>query len=169
MNKALLSFGFAVLFAAALFVGNYILRGPDHGAAEASVNADKIVQDEGAFSKASNSFEVRRKVAQGGEHFIGLSGAQIETIFDAPELVRADLPTVVWQYRNDECVLDVYFTAAKVDVSASPVVHYDLRAREVSRKAQNADFDVSDCIGDIAQGDNIVSFLDISPFYKSSK
>lgn len=43
-----------------------------------------------------------------------------------PELVRADGPVSVWQYRSRKCVLDLYF----IEGQADRIAHLEIRPRD---------------------------------------
>lgn len=114
----------------------------------------------GAYEKRQARFGLARDPAQ----ILQMSGSDIQRVLYEPELVRADLPTVIWQYRGDGCALDVYFTAAGTDVSNSPVVHYEMRSRDVRAVAK---VDGAACIESIKRPRrSLVSFLDFSALYK---
>lgn len=64
------------------------------------------------------------------DHILKVMGKDVQAVFRSPELIRQDLPTIIWQYRSKSCVLDVYFTAQDEDPLFSPVVHYEFRQRD---------------------------------------
>ena len=95
-----------------------------------------------------------------------LTGREIRAVFNQPELVRRDEPTVVWQYRNESCVLDVYFTTRQTKVAKAPVVHYEIRAREIGVDDEAVQ---GTCIPDMvrsrAQG---INFVNLDALYKAN-
>ena len=106
----------------------------------------------------------RRAVLNNHENMMTLTGGQVRSILNQPELVRRDLPTVVWQYRNDECVLDVYFTSSNTRLDNTPVAHYEVRGRE------DADEYAADvCLGSLirANAGNGLNFASIEVLYKA--
>jgi len=115
----MLSFLAAFVVAGCVMAVSYVVKYSDNSA-QASAVMDVIV-----MSTAS----LRREVAFSPDTILDIKGRDVHKIFNTPELVRRDLPTVIWQYRNEACVLDVYFTAASADVMKAPVVHYEMRER----------------------------------------
>ena len=76
------------------------------------------------------------------DDLLRMSGGEIHALFDAPELVRADHPIVVHQYRSASCVLDIYFASMEDTVSQAPAVHYEIRARS----SDVPEFDQKECL-----------------------
>lgn len=164
MKHQILSF----LGACALILGVFIvvksLRVQDGQAMASSANvAVKSIED-GARLSSAEKRRIRHVMMKDGG-IETLNGRDVRAVLKQPELVRMDLPTVVWQYRNDFCVLDVYFTASSPKVLKSPVVHYEVRARQ----NDVADEEVSGvCVEKLvrekAAGQN---FVNLDAFYKS--
>lgn len=106
----------------------------------------------------------QRAVSANHDNIYELQGASIEAAFGAPELVRADLPTIIWQYRSASCVLDVYFKSKDDQAAFAPVVHYEIRAR-------NGELDDSPnaarCLSSLMPSIAAPRMLDVSAFYKS--
>lgn len=166
MSRTLLSFVIAGAFVLSVFIGNQILRGADHGVAEAAF-PDAVDGDE-VTAVTARKRGLRYRIVEDSDVILGLKGQEVFQLFQEPELVRRDLPTVVWQYRTNVCVLDVYFTAARDDVLKSNVAHYELRSRLEHRQKDAAAVDVEDCLGDLAQGGKRISLLNPGAFYKSA-
>ena len=109
---------------------------------------------------------LRSRLQENSDAILALNGHDIAQIFDEPALVRRDMPTTIWQYRNDECVLDVYFTSGESgDVSQADVVHYEMRDRQASGKKPKA----SSCLGSLASNDSVLSLINVDAFYKVSE
>jgi hypothetical protein len=106
-----------------------------------------------------------RSISFNTDTLLKVTGQQVRVVFQQPELVRTDLPTVVWQYRNDECVLDVYFASADTDVSGAPVVHYEVRARSFAGPETTER--QADCIQDLIAERSQRPAMDVSVIYKS--
>jgi len=53
------------------------------------------------------------------QRLMGLGPGALSTILGEPELIRREAPAEIWQYRNDNCVLDVflYDTAGRREVT----------------------------------------------------
>lgn len=94
---------------------------------------DSLASMHGAnsYSFAGESIvSLRAFVRSNPDNILRMVGRDISVLLEEPELVRADFPTVVWQYRKDNCVLDVYFASSAEDVLDAPVVHYEARYRD---------------------------------------
>lgn len=132
-------------------------------AAAGAVSAGILARDV-EYSR-SDRRAVRRAMLSGDEYLLGLSGADVRAVLNQPELVRRDLPTVVWQYRNDSCVLDLYFKAVSAKVSMSPVVYYEVRARQKNV----TDAAVQDgCLKNLVRARAGSRFVSLAGFYKSN-
>jgi hypothetical protein len=59
---------------------------------------------------------------------IGMEAPALQTLFGTPGLVRKDDPAEVWQYRNQDCVLDIYLYP---DHDRLTVAHAEARAPKV--------------------------------------
>lgn len=76
-----------------------------------------------------------------------LKGAQIGMIFSAPGLQRHEGDMDVWQYRTDDCVLDLYIA----DNGRGQVVHYETRTRASGVGNMDAAA-VRDCVRAVLNG-----------------
>ncbi|MFK7839085.1 MAG: hypothetical protein AB8B83_02040 [Bdellovibrionales bacterium] len=105
------------------------------------------------------------QLRQNNDQILSLSGHDVFQIFDRPELVRKDLPTTVWQYRNELCVMDVYFTVDRAeDVARTNVAHYELRARN-SREREGVK--LNECMQGLVANDTMISLIDINSIFKA--
>lgn len=105
-----------------------------------------------------------KEIRKNPDYLLKIKGQQVLALFFEPELVREELPTVIWQYRTEECVLDVYFSTAKNDPMFSPVVHYELRARD--SEISDAELRAT-CINALLYERNSPRMVDVSAFYKA--
>ncbi len=71
---------------------------------------------------------VKDLVSKYPDRILSLMDDEVMMAFAVPELKRADGMMQVWQYRNDSCIMDVYFET-KGRHGESSVVHYDIRPR----------------------------------------
>lgn len=165
MIKKMPHFIIACVVALAAFVVYHAIRGDDRNVALAALS----VEDSGVSAinhSPARKRSIRAKLSRDVDNILDLNGNDVAQLFEAPELVRSDLPTTIWQYRNDQCVLDVYFTVGRIgDVMKSSVEHYEMRARD--RRAK-ADFDQKTCLKDLAGSESFVSLIDVSAVYKAS-
>jgi hypothetical protein len=160
MKKEYSSFVIACFLAIGVFVINNSVRGTSN---IAQAEPSPMGQLEEAYSSRARD-KISQNVVYSTDRILKLSGRDVYEILDQPELVRRDLPTVVWQYRNESCVLDVYFKASGDDVLAEPVVHYEVRGR--SAVAQVAP---RSCLSSLVKSSrSAFNVLDARAFYKSS-
>lgn len=96
------------------------------------------------------------------ENLLKVTARDVRALLSEPELVRAELPTTVWQYRTDTCVLDIYFQAQSADDPAAPVVHYEMRGRE--KQTQHAR---ANCIKSLIHQRSGLRMVDVTAIYKT--
>ena len=125
--------------------------------------AAKAISEDLRHSSAEKR-SIRRVVMKSPEGLMQLSGRDVQAVLQKPELVRKDLPTVVWQYRNESCVLDVYFTTSSPKASQAPVVHYEVRAR--NKALQDADVQ-GVCVRDLVRARAGGNLVNIDALYKA--
>lgn len=120
--------------------------------------------DEARFVPSHRRRELRRAISADSRKMLDQPGYFIQAVFSKPEMIRRDDPTVVWQYRNAFCVLDVYYTTQRRDALEAPVVHYEIRAREKGV----SDEDVRErCVRDLARAHAGASPVRFESFYRS--
>jgi hypothetical protein len=109
---------------------------------------------------------LRSSISESPENVLDIYGRDVFSLFAEPELVRRDAPTTVWQYRNESCVLDLYFTTQKKEAFAAPVVHYEVRMRDggaedVSPQLQKA------CVRSLARANAGFTAVKLNSIYKA--
>lgn len=131
--------------------------------AEASASLKSGVEE---FSASQKIYMVRALQAN-HDNIVKMQGASLKAVLSEPELVRADLPTVVWQYRSKKCVLDIYFKADQENVDLENVIHYEMRHRDY-RASQN-DFAGQEaaCVRSLLPSVTAPRMLSVSSIYKS--
>ena len=67
---------------------------------------------------------VQNAVAENPDMFLKLGAEEVSLILASPDLTRKDGVGGVWQYRTNECVLDVFFASDKI-------AHYEFRSRKM--------------------------------------
>lgn len=159
MNKMrynILSFSLAAVVASSVLVGAHIAKRSDSGLAYAAPSG----------GDAAHNTDVRKKrLHKAGfnlSYLVGVNGQDIQSLLKTPSLVRQDLPVTIWQYRSENCVLDVYFKSPSRDVLNTKAVHYELRGRD---KAQV--INALDCSAQIAKAQGGVRMVDVSSIFKS--
>jgi len=165
MKRKMLSFGMACVAILGLFVLIHSLRqGEGEALASSSSVSGKTIED-GARYSALQKRAIRRAVMVDADELMGLNGRDVRAVLNQPELVRRDLPTVVWQYRNEACVLDVYFTTASAKASKAPVAHYEVRARQKGV----ADEDIGAvCVQSLIRERAGQNFVNLDALYKAN-
>ena len=108
---------------------------------------------------------IQRALSARHDNLYKLRGASVRTAFGDPGLVRADMPTVVWQYRSRDCVLDIYFKSDDADVNYAPIVYYEVRSRKNGVEA--AEPDPQSCLNSLLPSLNAPRMISVSAFYKS--
>jgi len=168
MKREFISTVVAFVVAVGIFSLNYALRG-DNSAAQASVFSTAGLDDLGKPYSRAQRDQIAKRISYSADRILRLSGRDVFEVLSQPELVRRDLPTVVWQYRSDSCVLDIFFTASGENVLTEPVVHYEVRARkrdanvtEVTRKC------VSSLLGAHESADRGRGLIKPQAFYKAA-
>jgi len=73
---------------------------------------------------------------------IGMEAPALQTLLGTPGLVRKDDPAEVWQYRSQDCVLDIYLYP---DHDRLTVAHAEARAPKVKGDPLSA------CIAEFSQ------------------
>lgn len=147
------------------FVAYQSFYGDAHNRAHASLSEGDQVNSYANYDPAHKR-KIRSSLKENADALLSLKGRDVMHLFDAPELVRRDLPTTVWQYRNDSCVMDVYFTVGRDDdVARATVAHYEIRARDLrSDKVVGA----NDCVEDLVKRNTRLSLIDVQSVYKVS-
>ena len=87
-------------------------------------NIDKMTPEQ----KQRHAALIEKTVMKNPANINNLVGQELGMIFPEPGLKRMDGSTMVWQYRNKSCVLDVYLDPV-TDTDYAPVVHYEIRQR----------------------------------------
>jgi hypothetical protein len=76
------------------------------------------------------------------ERLLGMRGTAVAGILGPAKFVRRDGNAEIWQYRNDQCVLDVFLYGP----GPLSVAHVDLRKRRRGTQEKSA------CYAELAQG-----------------
>ncbi len=157
------------LMAGGVMLGLFVLiHGLRQGEGEALASSSSVSGKEiadGARYSAVQKRGIRRAVMANPDELMSLNGRDVRAVLNQPGLVRRDLPTVVWQYRNEACVLDVYFTTASAKATKAPVAHYEIRARQKGV----TDEDVQDvCVQSLVRERAGQSFVNLDALYKSN-
>jgi hypothetical protein len=84
-----------------------------------------------------------------------LTSREVSYLFGPPTMVRNEGRAAIWQYRGDECTLNVYLDGDQGDVSAARVLGFDVWARNPVVRAGAVEvnqYDDADCIGEMTEG-----------------
>lgn len=114
-----------------------------------------------AYTQSEERYIIRA-VSGNPDNLIKLDGHGVRVVLDEPEMVRADLPSVLWQYRTERCVLDVYFKSKSRNADNAPVVYYETRARNENDKISR-----EECLADFMPHSYGPRMVSVSTFYKS--
>jgi hypothetical protein len=77
---------------------------------------------------------------------IGLDPDGVEAMLGPPDLRRDEAPAALWQYRNEACVLDLYFFP---DAGGGPVTVADYAARARTPTPAGGPVDTPRCLGSL--------------------
>ncbi len=150
----------------ALFVGlsvfgaKELLKTDETGRAQAA--AANIAAESGKIHNALQA-DILREISYNPNAVLRLKGRDIVEALKAPGLIRKDLPTVIWQYRSDQCVLDVFFKTSSGEVESARPAHYELRMRD-GREDQES---VAACMKNIARHKTGLRMVDLKSVYKA--
>ena len=113
-----------------------------------------VEMDEAAMHRYRE--DMRTLLVKEPEQIKMLLGQDFQLIMDQPDLERRDAMVTMWQYRSDDCVLDVYFKPAE-EQDYAPVTHYEIRARRKAyfmEQDENAvaETDLGACMASILSG-----------------
>ena len=164
MKQKLLSIAAAALVLGGLMTINAVLKMSEGLAFASPASNGSVVQDDDATKAYIARRNMRREINGNHQAILNLTGGDIQAVLSEPEMVRQDSPTIVWQYRNENCVLDVFFTTADQNALSAPAVHYEMR----SRKDASADQDIQkNCMRSLLRRGSPIQFTDIESFYKA--
>lgn len=165
LNSRYIGAFFVVLIMLFGFIG--LTNNPQHfiismPQAQASASLGSGVMD---FSRSQKIYMTRALHAN-HDNLIKLQGASVRALLENPHLVRVDLPTVVWQYRSEQCVLDIYFKSDKRNVDLSNIVHYEMRHRDYRIEEDFIGREAS-CMRSFLPPTTAPRLLSVSSIYKS--
>lgn len=164
MSRKHISFIGACLATFALFVLLQIFVADRRDALASSSAFDgRMIVEDGRYTLPQKR-DIRQKILRDQKELLNLTGAEIRAILDQPELVRRDAPTTVWQYRNDSCVVDLYFTTPNPQALKAPVVHFEARGR---RDDISDEFAQSNCVQALVRETAPSRFVSFEAIYKS--
>ena len=103
---------------------------------------------------------LRQQVRLDAQAIKGASGADLRALYGPPDFVMFERPTTVWQFRDQECVLRVYFVGPDANVMNRPASYFDvgLRRRDQSAKSVGA---APSCAADLITARSTGSFRNI--------
>ena len=161
--KSYLSFFIASVVVLGLFGVVHSLKSGKDGAAFASPGTHEASLEDNSYSFRQKQ-RLRREFRHDPESVLGFTGRDVRAALNEPELVRRDAPTIVWQYRNKDCILDLYFTTSKNDAAAAPVIYYEMRSREESGASEASS---QECASSLVSAQSGPSLMNVSALYKS--
>jgi hypothetical protein len=103
------------------------------------------------YSEALEPRDLRQTAWRGSaDGIVGMSSREIETAFGSPSFIRSEAPAEVWQYRQANCIVDMFLYSGGA-VSAYRVEHIEMRGLEsdivLSEGERGACFDALAGIG----------------------
>ena len=156
MHKDFLSL-LTTLFVCLVLLGlHHAFKDEGDGAAMASVD--------GRVYSSSEMLGLRRALSAHPDKLLDLKGQDVRAALHEPSLIMSEAPTIIWQYRTDACVLDVYFKTEEGDASSAGVSYYEGRTREDDASKSVAD---KSCLREIISEQGGWRMVDVSAIYKA--
>jgi hypothetical protein len=81
-----------------------------------------------ALSHPSDIKKLQKKLMKSTNVIERFSPVQIKAVFSEPSLLRSDGNYSIWQYKNEYCVLDLYFNSS----ISNTVMYYEIRKKSVA-------------------------------------
>jgi len=88
--------------------------------------------------------------------------SSLAQIFYQPELTRIEGDIVMWQYRNEECVMDLYFEKGERPSGKEKVRHFETRFRD----PQINNDDAGVCVHSLLKTSGAPRMVDVSAIFK---
>lgn len=92
----------------------------------------KVLQSRSAQDRNGDIITLRSLVSDDPNTLLDMVDDEIVAVFSTPDLQRREGPARVWQFRNNNCVLDVFFREKRARPESAPisrVVHFETRPR----------------------------------------
>lgn len=86
-----------------------------------------------AAAKRGYADDLKKLLIKDPERISMLLGQDLQLVMGHPALERKDAMMSMWQFRSDDCVLDVYFKPTSDDWQYAPMMHYEMRKRQKAR------------------------------------
>jgi hypothetical protein len=102
-----------------------------------------------------------RTVGYRADNLLEMNAQDVRALLRNPEMVREDVPVMIWQYRTAECVLDIYFEAQDESDMEAPVIHYEIRERRAKNYSVR-----KNCVRDLINRETAPRMVDVSVIYK---
>lgn len=84
-------------------------------------------------------------------------------IFYHPELIRSEGSMVLWQYRNEECVMDIYFETHEHKKGSETVKYFETRSRNPHLFPEQ---DSVQCVHSLLRTAHRPRMVDVSSIFK---
>ena len=120
-----------VLSAVALGVKFSLLH--NSATAAATMNYDVLKRSRHDESIQRNEFRqaLKRLVRRKDDALSAMRGRDIRLVFGNPQQVRRDAHVHVWQYRTDDCLIDIYMRETSGNNTKLQAAHHDMRERRL--------------------------------------
>ena len=122
--------GLPFVFAGSLFV-NHTIAGPNpayaYDARVAAMRPEDVIP--GSADALRYVSYLKGRVVADPQRLQRLGAREVLMLLNRPGLIRTESDMAVWQYRNGQCVLDVYVTQPQGAESRARIIHHEIRAR----------------------------------------
>ncbi len=161
---------FSIVFGIVIIGGALLVRGAllpvsyysvAHAATTATTAAEYAAGQKGAFKSinAAARMDILKSIAYKPENVLKISSGDVIALLQEPEFMRGEsLSMQMWQYRTEDCVLDVYLS------ENGKVTHYEMRARD--RGVADAQVQGS-CMRDLIAQNRDIQMVDVAAIYKA--
>lgn len=108
--------------------------------------------------------QLLKAVGVNPDAMIGISARDLHVLFGNSDFIRYEGRSMLWQYKNDNCVLDIFFeTREGKTQDMAPAAYYEIR----SASGDADDVDKSACIRDLINASVGPYMVNVRTFYKS--
>lgn len=112
---------------------------------------DSLAQTSATYRPAAGYVSRARTFVKGyPDAVLMLTENEVNHMFGAPAFVRQDADAKIWQYVDNECVLEFYFYDTDAADGLPPVAYYDVRFRQ-SGSLGIADGQKARCVGRVLE------------------
>lgn len=108
--------------------------------------------------------QLLKAVGVNPDAMIGISARDLHVLFGNSDFIRYEGRSMLWQYKNDSCVLDIFFeTREGKSQDMAPAAYYEIRPAA----SDSGEVDKPSCIRDLLNASAGPYMVGVRTFYKS--